>query len=137
MGLFDDLARRLHVLLEGMMRRVDHHRARSDPSEWLRYNSFSSPWSRWTAKNDFGINFSSAAWIIASQHCRVGIVANDPGELDDDRRMSSGRATKETVDLLHVGDVERSQGIAARKAALNNSSVAKRIVIMIAILILT
>jgi hypothetical protein len=111
MGLFDDLPRRLHVLLEGKMRRVDHHRTVMTRANCLETTRFVAM-VQMDGEIDFGINFFGRL-DHPRQHCRVGVASDNPGELDDDRRLRLGRATKETVDLLHVADVERSQSVAA------------------------
>jgi len=55
--------------------------------------------------------FGAAEQVL--EHERVGVLADDAGELDEDGGTGLGGALEEAVNLFEVADVERPEGVTA------------------------
>ncbi len=114
-GVFDDLPRQGDVLLEGVMRAVDHDRG--EPRVDARLAQLEGV-AVVEVQDDGDLRAHlpghlHGAHRHVAQHRLVGVVAGALAHLDDDRRVRLGAGGHDRLELLEVVEVVGRNGVAA------------------------
>ncbi len=115
-GIVHNLLRQGYVFLEGQVAAVDHHGRKSVVHAVLAHLEAVAVVKvkhdlRMLPAKRFGIFYRPLGHV--AEEDRVGIVARALRHLEDYRRFGFGRSLDDGLELLHVVEVERGDGIAA------------------------